>query len=160
MNDTPKEPDSPGERSSRLEIAERQSILGEKAEAKRTVKMGRKIPIVDDQAEVRELVSVTLELGRCDILTAENGKVALEVARRVLPDLVLLDVQMPGNVDGVEVCRQLKSDPDTSNFYIIMLTARGHEWDKAAGTEARCDEYFTKPFSSLQLIGKVEELLN
>lgn len=121
--------------------------------------VAKTILIVDDQAEVRELVSVTLELGPYEILTAENGTLALALARKVLPDLMLLDVQMPGSVDGLEVCRQLKSDPATSGIYVIMLTAKGQEWDRAAGSEAGCDEYFTKPFSPLQLIGKVEQLL-
>ncbi len=117
------------------------------------------ILIVDDQPEVRELVSVTLEIGPYRILTAENGERALEIARAELPDLILLDIMMPDGPDGLEVCRHLKSDPRTSGIYIVMLTAKGQESDKEAGRRAGADDYFVKPFSPLELIYKVEEVL-
>ncbi len=117
------------------------------------------ILIVDDQPEVRELVSVTLEIGPYRILTAENGERALEIARAELPDLILLDIMMPGGPDGLEVCRHLKGDPRTSGIYIVMLTAKGQESDKEAGRRAGADDYFVKPFSPLELIYKVEEVL-
>lgn len=117
------------------------------------------ILIVDDQPEVRELVSVTLEIGPYRILTAENGEQALEIARAELPDLMLLDIMMPGGPDGLEVCRRLKNDPRTSGIYIVMLTAKGQEKDKEAGRLAGADDYFVKPFSPLELIYKVEEVL-
>ena len=118
------------------------------------------ILVVDDQPSVRELVSVTLEIGPYRILTAENGDDALEIAKSGLPDLILLDIQMPGGtLDGLEVCRILKSDEHTSGIYIIMLTAKGQNWDREAGTEAGADEYFVKPFSPLELMNKVEAVL-
>lgn len=117
------------------------------------------ILIVDDQPEVRELVSVTLEIGPYRILTAENGEQALEIARAELPDLMLLDIMMPDGPDGLEVCRRLKNDPRTSGIYIVMLTAKGQEKDKEAGRLAGADDYFVKPFSPLELIYKVEEVL-
>ena len=120
----------------------------------------KKILIVDDQPEVRELVSVTLEIGPYRILTAENGNQAMSVARAELPDLMLLDVQMPGGtLDGLEVCRALKSDPRTKNIHIIMLTAKGQDWDKQAGHNAGADDYFVKPFSPLELMNKVESVI-
>ena len=119
----------------------------------------KKILIVDDQREVRELVEVTLNIGDYDINQAENGEIALELARRELPDLILLDVHMPGELDGFEVCETLKKDPETSGITIIMLTAMGQEVDKESGGEAGCDGYFTKPFSPLELMNKVEEIL-
>jgi two-component system, OmpR family, phosphate regulon response regulator PhoB len=120
----------------------------------------KKILIVDDQPAVRELVSVTLEIGPYHILSAENGDEALELARAELPELMLLDVQMPGgSLDGLEVCRLLKSDEHTRDIYIIMLTAKGQDWDRQAGVEAGADEYFVKPFSPLDLMNKVEKVL-
>lgn len=121
----------------------------------------KKILIVDDQPTVRELVSVTLEIGPYQILTAENGDQALAIARREKPDLMLLDVQMPGGqLDGFGVCRALKQSVDTRDIYIIMLTAKGQDWDKQAGTEAGANDYFVKPFSPLELMNKVEAVLN
>ncbi len=120
----------------------------------------KKILIVDDQPEVRELVSVTLEIGPYKILQAENGNQALAIAREQLPDLMLLDVQMPGGtLDGLEVCRALKSDPRTKNIYIMMLTAKGQDWDKQAGQNAGANDYFVKPFSPLELMNKVESVI-
>ncbi len=119
----------------------------------------KKILIVDDQLEVRELVSVTLEIGPYTILTAENGNQALEIARAEMPDLILLDVMMPNGPDGLEVCSELKRDPATQGLYIIMLTSKGQEWDVRAGYDSGADDYFIKPFSPLDLMNKVEEVL-
>lgn len=120
----------------------------------------KKILIVDDQPAVRELVSVTLEIGPYKILTAENGDQALAIARADMPELILLDVQMPGgSVDGLDVCRLLKQDERTNRIHIVMLTAKGQDWDKQAGLEAGADDYFVKPFSPLELMNKVESVL-
>jgi len=120
----------------------------------------KKILIVDDQPAVRELVSVTLEIGPYKILMAENGDQALSVARAEMPDLILLDVQMPGgSLDGLDVCRTLKKDARTRQIYIVMLTAKGQDWDKQSGREAGADDYFVKPFSPLELMHKVEAVL-
>jgi len=117
----------------------------------------QKILIVDDQLEVRELVQVTLEIGDYQILAAENGQQALEVARAEHPDMILLDIMMPGSkIDGLEVCRQLKSDPATANITVVMLSAKGQDSDIEAGRAAGADDYFTKPFSPIALIEKVE----
>ena len=121
----------------------------------------KKILIVDDQPAVRELVSVTLEIGPYQILTAENGDQALELARSEKPDLMLLDVQMPGGMfDGLDVCRLLKGDEETKGICIIMLTAKGQDWDKQAGYDVGANDYFVKPFSPLELITKVESVLD
>jgi CheY-like chemotaxis protein len=123
-------------------------------------KLMKKILIVDDQPEVRELVDVTLRIGDYEIWQAASGDQALIVARAELPDLILLDVMMPNSsIDGYEVCRQLKADPATQHIFIVMLTARGQEADIEMGKQAGADDYFTKPFSPLQLMNKVEELL-
>lgn len=120
----------------------------------------KKILIVDDQVEVRELVEVTLRIGDFKILQAENGPKALEIARVEKPELILLDVMMPeGGLDGFEVCEQLKKDPETAGLTIIMLTAKGQDVDKERGKQVGADYYFTKPFSPLELMNKVEEVL-
>ena len=120
----------------------------------------KKILIVDDQSEVRELVEVTLRIGPYEILQASSGDEALTITRSERPDLVLLDVMMPNSsVDGFEVCRQIKSDPAMRNISVVMITARGQEADMEIGRQAGADDYFTKPFSPLQLMNKVEEIL-
>ena len=120
----------------------------------------KKILIVDDQSEVRELVEVTLRIGPYEILQASSGDEALTITRSERPDLVLLDVMMPNSsVDGFDVCRQIKSDPATRNINVVMITARGQEADLEIGRQAGADDYFTKPFSPLELMNKVEEIL-
>src|SRR5579859_2493398 len=120
----------------------------------------KKILIVDDQAAVRELVGVTLEIGPYQIFEAANGDEALRLAQAELPDLILLDIQMPGGkLDGLQVCRILKNDEATRNIRIVLLTAKGQEWDKQAGQDAGADGYFVKPFSPLDLMDTVESIL-
>ncbi len=119
----------------------------------------KKILIVDDQPEVRELVQVTLEIGDYQILMAENGRQALDVAQAEHPDIILMDIMMPGSVDGLEACRQLKADPATAGIYIVMLSAKGQESDVENGRMAGADDYFTKPFSPIALIEKVEAVI-
>jgi two-component system phosphate regulon response regulator PhoB len=120
----------------------------------------KKILIVDDQVEVRELVQVTLEIGDYQILSAENGQQAVEIAKAEHPDIILLDVMMPGSdVDGLEACRRLKSDPATADITIVMLSAKGQEVDIENGKFAGADDYFTKPFSPIALIEKVESVI-
>lgn len=119
----------------------------------------KKILIVDDQPEVRELVSVTLEVGPYQIFAAENGTQALEVARYEHLDLILLDVMMVDGPDGFEVCRRIKSSREGHDTTVIMLTAQGQEANIQAGYDAGADDYFVKPFSPLELIEKVAEVL-
>ncbi len=120
----------------------------------------KKILIVDDQAAVRELIAVTLEIGPYQILEAANGDEALHLAQNQMPDLMLLDIQMPGGkLDGLEVCRTLKSDEATRSIRIVLLTAKGQEWDRDAGYDAGADSYFIKPFSPLDLMDTVEAIL-
>ena len=120
----------------------------------------KKILIVDDQIEVRELVQVTLEIGDYQILSAENGQQAVSIAQAEHPDIILMDIMMPGSeVDGLEACRTLKSDPATSDITIVMLSAKGQDSDIDAGRSAGADDYFTKPFSPIALIEKVEEVM-
>jgi DNA-binding response OmpR family regulator len=118
----------------------------------------KKILIVDDEDKVRKLVEVTLSLGNVEIAHAATGEEALERAREVKPDIVLLDVMMPGQLDGYDVCRLLKQDPDTKGIYIIMLTAKGQQADKERGLALGADDYFVKPFSPMELMDKIENI--
>jgi DNA-binding response OmpR family regulator len=117
-----------------------------------------KVLIADDQANLRQLVRLTLETGRFDILEAPDGDAALELARAEQPDLVFLDWTMPG-MAGVEVCRALRADPATAGIRIVMLTARSQRADRERAREMGCDDYITKPFSPIELLEKVREVL-
>jgi CheY-like chemotaxis protein len=120
----------------------------------------KKILIVDDQREVRELVRVTLRIGDYEILEAASGDDAVSVAFAEQPSLIFLDVMMPqSSLDGYQVCHTLKTDERTRDSTVILLTALDKPADKAKGEDAGADDYFTKPFSPLQLMNKVEEVL-
>jgi DNA-binding response OmpR family regulator len=116
------------------------------------------ILVVDDEAPIVDLVRFTLEDAEVRVVEASDGAAALDLARRIKPDLVLLDVHMP-RLDGLEVCRQLRREPDFARTPIIMLTAAGQEADRSGGLSAGADEYLTKPFSPLALLALVEALL-
>ena len=119
----------------------------------------KKILIVDDRSEVRELLEVTLEVENYKILQADSGEKAIEVARREKPDLILMDIMMAGGMDGLETTRVLKNDPETCQCQIVMITAKGQEYDRVEGKKAGADDYFVKPFSPLDLLRKVEAVL-
>jgi len=116
------------------------------------------ILVVDDEPPIVDLVRFTLEDADVRVVEASDGAEALVVARRTIPDLVLLDVHMP-RLDGFEVCRQLRGDPALARIPIVMLTAAGREADRARGRAAGADEYLTKPFSPLALLALVEALV-
>ncbi|HZA61007.1 MAG TPA: response regulator [Actinomycetota bacterium] len=118
----------------------------------------KKLLIADDEEGVRALVRMTLDTGRYMILEAADGDEALEIGRTEQPQLVLLDIEMPGR-SGLEVCRTLKSEDATSGATILMLTARAQQADIEAGRSAGADGYFTKPFSPFDLMSKVDEVL-
>ncbi|UCG81759.1 MAG: response regulator [Desulfobacterales bacterium] len=119
----------------------------------------KKILIVDDEEKVRKLVEVTLSVGKLEILHASSGNEALKIARETKPDLILLDIMMPGKLDGFDVCRLLKKDPDTQDIYVIMLTAKGQQADKERGLAMGADDYFVKPFSPMELMDKIDKVL-
>ncbi len=119
----------------------------------------KKILVVDDQPKVRELVEVTLRGDNYLILQAESGEKAIEIARAERPELIIMDVMMPGGIDGIEATRILRADPATKHAKVIMLTAKGQPIDRDLGLEAGADDYFVKPFSPLDLIRKVEDVL-
>lgn len=115
--------------------------------------------IVDDHGEIRRLVRLTFDPDRHEIHEAADGAEALALARRVRPRVVLLDVMMPGPLDGLEVCRGLKAEPDLSGLRVVLLSARGQRHDIDAGLAAGADGYFVKPFSPIALLDHVERLV-
>ncbi|MDQ7782473.1 MAG: response regulator [Desulfomonilaceae bacterium] len=119
----------------------------------------KKILVVDDMSELRELVAKTLARDDCRVLEAESGEQALRLARDEKPDLIMMDIMMPGTIDGLEATRILRNDPLTKGCKIIMLTAKGQAADITKGIDAGADDYFVKPFSPLELMRKVDEIL-
>src|SRR5690606_1942139 len=105
----------------------------------------KKILVVDDEKDLVELVSYNLKRSGYDVVTASDGNEAVEAAQRELPDLVLLDLMLPG-IDGTEVARRLKADSRTARTPIIMLTAKGEETDIVVGLTLGADDYVVKPF--------------
>ena len=117
--------------------------------------MAAKVLVVDDEVSLLRLVQTYLEREGFEVVTAEDGESALKLARETRPDLVVLDVMLPG-LDGVEVCRQLRQFSDA---YVIMLTARSEEIDKIVGLPVGADDYVTKPFSPRELVARVKARL-
>lgn len=121
-----------------------------------------KILIVDDEPHIRLLLEQTLEDFEdkgVEIITAGNGKDALEIIKKETPDIVFLDVMMP-EMNGYDVCHAVKNDLNLTDVYIIMLTAKGQEYDKKKGEDAGADIYMTKPFNPDVIIAKTATILN
>jgi two-component system alkaline phosphatase synthesis response regulator PhoP len=121
--------------------------------------MQRKILIADDEAHLRTLIRQVLEEEGVEILTASNGDEALETIQTEKPDLVFLDVMMPKK-SGFDVCQAVKSSPDTKSIYIILLTAKGQEFDRRRGIEVGADVFMTKPFDPDALLEKARNVLS
>lgn len=119
----------------------------------------QRVLIVEDQADIRKLIRMTLEYENLEIHEAADGAFGLNMVRAVRPDLVLLDVMMPGELDGLQVCERIKADPEFWNVKVVLLTARGQFHDREMGFGAGADEYLVKPFSPLELIKTIERLI-
>ncbi len=120
---------------------------------------GRKrVLVVDDEKDLVELISFNLQRNGYDVLVAYSGTEAMEVALRERPELIILDLMLPG-MDGTEVCRRLKADAKTSHVPIIMLTAKGEETDIVVGLTLGADDYVTKPFSMKILLARLNTVL-
>ena len=119
----------------------------------------KRLLIVEDQADIRKLIRMTLEFEDYDIHEAVNGVEGLRKAIEITPDLILLDVMMPGELDGLAVCARVRADPALRQTKVVLLSARSQLQDFEAGTRAGADAYLAKPFSPLQLIESIERLL-
>ncbi|HEU5098496.1 MAG TPA: response regulator [Roseiflexaceae bacterium] len=117
-----------------------------------------RILIVEDEANIVKLISMRLERLGHAISSAASGSAALEIARERMPELILLDVMLP-DLNGFQVLQRLKADSATALIPVLMLTARGHEQDIAAGLEAGAEDYIIKPFSFPELIARVSTAL-
>src|SRR5512133_451495 len=118
-----------------------------------------KIMVVDDEPEAVELLEFNLQQAGFQVLTAGDGKDALQKARKELPGLILLDVMLP-ELDGFDICRMLRRDPATARIPIIMVTAKAAEVDRVVGLELGADDYVTKPFSMRELMLRIKKLLD
>ncbi|OPJ59098.1 response regulator transcription factor [Clostridium oryzae] len=117
-----------------------------------------KILVVDDEEHIVELIKFNLQNNGYNVLTASNGIDALKIAKSQVPQLVLLDLMLPG-MDGYDVCKEIRKDMNISNTPIIMITARSEELDKILGLELGADDYVTKPFSVRELVARVKAVL-
>ena len=120
--------------------------------------MQHKILVVDDEADVLDMLVINLRAGGFHVVAAEDGASALTKARTEAPSLIILDLMLP-KMSGVEICKVLKSDTATRHIPIIMLTAKAEEVDKIVGLELGADDYVTKPFSPRELILRVNRSL-
>ncbi|GCE26851.1 DNA-binding response regulator [Dictyobacter alpinus] len=120
--------------------------------------MAQKILVVDDETVLLDTISYNLEQAGYQVIRASDGLIALEAARKNSPDLVILDIMLPG-IDGLEVCRQLRRERTTATVPIIMLTAKADEIDKVVGLEVGADDYLTKPFGRRELLARIRALL-
>ncbi|HEY7714628.1 MAG TPA: response regulator [Candidatus Binatia bacterium] len=119
---------------------------------------GQKILVVEDEPDISKLVSYNLTQERFKVLTAEDGEQALKVIQREKPNLVVLDLMLPG-LSGIEVCKILRDRPETAKLPILMLTAKAGETDRVVGLELGADDYLAKPFSPREMVARVRAIL-
>ena len=120
--------------------------------------MNQKIYIVEDEPDIRETLEYNFSNEGFEVFTAPDGEEALSNIKKVLPDVLILDLMLPG-VSGLDVCKSIRADDDIRDMSIIMLTAKGEEIDRVIGFELGADDYVTKPFSVRELILRVKVLL-
>ena len=117
-----------------------------------------KILVVEDEPDILEMVRYNLDQAGLDVETAEDAERALQSVQEILPDLIILDLMLPG-IDGLDMCRQLKQDARTRHIPILMLTARKEEVDRIVGLELGADDYVVKPFSPRELVLRAQAIL-
>jgi two-component system alkaline phosphatase synthesis response regulator PhoP len=122
------------------------------------VKTGQKILIVEDEPDIRKLVNYNLAQERFKVLEAEDGEQGLKIIQRDKPDLVILDLMLPG-LSGMELCKILRERSETERLPVLMLTAKAGEADRVVGLEMGADDYLTKPFSPREIVARVRAIL-
>jgi DNA-binding response OmpR family regulator len=121
--------------------------------------MGRgKVLVVDDEEYIQHILNFSFGAEGYDVLTASDGEEGITKARNEKPDVIVMDIMMP-KMDGYEACKRIKSDPETKDIPVILLTAKGREADRKLGADAGADDYVVKPFSPGRLIERVEGML-
>ncbi len=118
-----------------------------------------KILIVEDHADIRRLIRMTLEFEAMEIREVGDADGGLALARSWQPDLMLLDVMMPGSMNGLDLCRTVRADPALRHVPVLMLSACGHAGDRQAGLDAGAHAYLVKPFSPMQLLDMATRLV-
>lgn len=119
----------------------------------------KRVLIVEDQADIRELIRMTLELEDLEVHESADGQSGLDHALNLQPQLVLLDVMMPGALDGFAVCERIRAEPRLKKTKVVLLTARAQAEDRTRGLKAGADEYLVKPFSPRELLSVVGRLV-
>lgn len=119
----------------------------------------KSILIVEDHADIRQLIRMTLEFDDFDVHEAVDGPSGLAAAAALRPDVLLLDVMMPGGIDGLEVCRRVRADPLLAHTRVLLLSARGKLQDRERGLQAGADAYMVKPFSPMELLQVIADVL-
>lgn len=119
----------------------------------------KKVLLIEDDSVIVDLLRCRLEDGGFKVISAGNGQIGLQKMKKDNPDLVLLDVKMPG-MDGFEVCRIAKNDPELKEIPIVFLTTAAQEWDLKEAKEAGAEGYITKPYEGKGIVEKIEEILN
>jgi two-component system phosphate regulon response regulator PhoB len=114
--------------------------------------------VVEDEIDIQQLIAHNLRSAGFEVMTAEDGYQALSLTRKLLPQLIILDLMLPG-LDGLEVCKELKRSSVTQSIPVLMLTARGEEVDRIVGLELGADDYVVKPFSPRELILRVRAII-
>jgi len=117
-----------------------------------------KILVVDDEVYILHILDFSLGAEGFEVISADNGELAVEKARQEKPTLIVLDIMMPV-LDGYETCRRLKQDPLTKDIPVVLLTAKGRDVDKRLGFEVGAADYIVKPFSPSRLIERIQEIL-
>ncbi len=117
----------------------------------------KKIVIADDNENIREALTYLLEDEGYELWLAKDGAEALAKSREIVPDVLLLDIMMPG-MNGYDVCSSLKNDPLLKKIYVIMLTAKGQAAEQEHGKEVGADEYVVKPFSPMEILTKIKKI--
>lgn len=117
------------------------------------------ILIVEDEAEIAQLIQIYLEKEGFSCRTCRDGLTALQLFQDIQPDLIILDLMIPGGLDGLEVCARIRQKPGSKDPYILMLTAKGEEIDRIIGLSTGADDYMVKPFSPRELVARVRALL-
>ena len=120
--------------------------------------MPQTILVVEDEPNIVESLSFLMKKAGFIVRVARDGNTAIRTIESAAPDLVLLDIMMPRR-DGYEVCRTIRANPDWDNVRIIMLSAKGRDFDRRKGLELGADDYITKPFSTREIVERVQEIL-
>ena len=120
--------------------------------------VGKKILVVDDEPNIVRSLTFVLDKGGYDVSIAGDGVEAMSMIRESKPNILILDVMMP-NKSGYDVCSEIKSDPELRDIHVVMLTAKGQVGDREAVLSQGADEYISKPFSPIEILARVKELL-